>query len=79
MTTPNANGFVGSSTLDSDAAVIAAARDAAADRSAARQVEAAQFIVEHGADVIDGHDPQMVIRPGFTTPMSGDVFDPTAV
>ncbi len=75
MTTPNANSFVGSSTLASDAAVIAAARDAAA----ARQTEAAQFIVEHGADVIDGHDPQMVIRPGFTTPMSGDVFDPTAV
>ncbi len=79
MTTPNANGFVGSSTLSSDAAVIAAARDAAADRSAARQQQAAQFIVENGAAVLDGHDPQMVIRPASKTPMSGDVFDQNAV
>jgi hypothetical protein len=42
---PNANHFIGSSTLDSDAAAIAAARDAGQARVEARQAQSAQFIV----------------------------------
>lgn len=80
MTAPNdnANHFIGSSSLQDDMATIAAARDAGESRSAQRQTEAHQFIIENGAAVLDGHDPQMVIRPGHPTPMTGDVWDPTA-
>ena len=64
--------------LNESAAATAAARDAAEARAARRQVEGHDFLVEHGAAVLGGHVPQVVIRPAVKTPMSGDVFAPYA-
>ena len=65
MTTPNANEFVGSSSLDSDEATIAAALVAGMARIDARQAQSAQFIVENGADVVDGHSQVGIPLPRF--------------
>ncbi len=62
---PNANHFIGSSTLDSDAATIAEALTAGMARIDARQAQSAQFIVENGADVVDGHSTVGIPLPRF--------------
>jgi hypothetical protein len=78
MTVPNANQYIGSSSLDSDEASVAANLASMMVRVNERQQQSAQFIVEHGADVVDGHSPVGVVLPTASTPMTGDVFNPTA-
>jgi hypothetical protein len=62
---PNANHFVGSSSLEDDQAAIAEALVAGMVRIEARQAQSAQFIVEHGADVVDGHSQVGIPLPRF--------------
>jgi hypothetical protein len=61
---PNANHFIGSSALDGDEASIAANIAAMDARVEQRQAESAQFIIEHGAAVLDGHTPVMTVPRG---------------
>ena len=62
---PNANHFIGSSSLDSDEAAIAAALVAGMTRIEERQAQSAQFIVENGAAVVDGHSQVGIPLPRF--------------
>jgi hypothetical protein len=79
MTTPNANQYVGSSALDADEVSVAANLADAMARVEERQAQSAQFIVEYGAAVVDGHSPVGSVPPTDSTPMSGTVFNPTAI
>jgi hypothetical protein len=66
MTAPdNANHYIGSSSLESDQVTIAAALVAGMARIEARQAQSAQFIVENGADVVDGHSEVGIPLPRF--------------
>ena len=64
--------------LADTAQAVAAGIAASAARWERRSEEARQFLTEHGAAVLDGHTPQVVVRPVDKTPMSGDVYTPTA-
>jgi len=64
MTVPNANEYIGSSSLDSDEASIAANLTEAMARVQERQAESAAFIVQYGGDVVGGHSPVGMVVPG---------------
>lgn len=61
----NAGSFADSSydTLAADTAAAAAAMPDVLARVAARQVQSAQFIADHGHEVVDGHTPIVEMIP----------------
>jgi hypothetical protein len=61
-----------------DAAAVAAQIPVTLNRVDERQAQSAAFITEWGASVLDGHTVVDDVPPGDSTPMSGQIFNPTA-